>query len=63
VKPIQCEWCPRVDPCRFQWLDDTGLPRQFCSVRCMDSYIRDQVAARRAELAIRQDKTEQDRIE
>lgn len=58
---LPCDWCKVYDPCRFQWLDDKGLPCVFCSMRCMENYIFWQAAKqRRAQDKTKQDKTEQD---
>lgn len=37
---IACDWCRKVDVCRFEWLRDSDdLPMLFCAIRCMENYI------------------------
>jgi len=39
--PLRCEYCGTVDICRYQWLDDEGIPHVFCHVRHLEGYERD----------------------
>jgi hypothetical protein len=47
ITKIACDWCAKLDVCRFQWLrDHDDMPMMFCSFRCMENHVGWYMASR-----------------